>query len=125
MARSIAIVLLLTLVLAPVAAADTPHRGAVSSWFDSVWSHFEWLTSWFHGASASEQRVAQQKSGAYIIPNGVEVTTNDSGAMIVPSGAQVTTEKSGALLIPNGLQYGPQESGAMIIVNGAEIVPDP
>ena len=85
MPRLIAVVLLLTLALAPTALAEPPSRGPYLSfaWLDAFWGT---LTGFF--APEPVFRAAPRGHGAMIIPSGIQAAPRRSGAMIIPSGVR-------------------------------------
>ncbi len=91
MARFVAVFLLLTLALAPAAAAQPPDRGGtpVVGWFDAFHQVIDWLFGWI------PIRPAPHKTGAYIEPRGIRSTTANHGACIEPSGLTACPELSG------------------------------
>ena len=90
MARLIAVVLFLTLVLAPVVSAGPQDRGEspFAGWFDAIQSALDRVFSW--------------------IPT-IRSETGEAGAMLIPTGLQS---------VPNGIQAAPRKAGAMLIPTG-------
>ncbi len=93
MARLLLIALLLTIAVVPVASAEVPSQdhAPTFSWLDALWNKLDWLFSW-----GSSERIETNKSGAYIIVNGVaDTTATESGAYIIINGGETTTAESG------------------------------
>jgi hypothetical protein len=97
MARLVAVVLLLTLVLAPAVSAEPRDRGEspLTGWLDAFWGVFDRVFSWVPTIQ-SERR----KHGAMVVPNGI---TTDRSA---PNGVQSAPRKHGAMVVPNGVRSG-------------------
>lgn len=116
MARLVAIVLLLTLVVvSPAASAEPPNRGAppIAGWLDAIRGAVDRVLSW-----VPTLRAETREHGAYIVPNGVRSTHGDSGAYIIPNGIRSTHQEHGAYIVPSGIRSTHQESGAYIIPDG-------
>ncbi len=109
MARFVAVVLLLTLALAPAASAEQPSRGesALFGWLDAVRGALGRVFSW-----VSTLRSMPRKNGAAIIPSGTQAAPRRNGAMIVPSGMQAAHRESGAMIIPSGIRSVPDSLGS-------------
>lgn len=105
MARPLAVVLVLALVLVPAISAQPVSRGesAAVQWLGPLWDAlnrvFSWLPSLLSGAD---------KHGAYIVPDGVRAVSQGHGAYIVPDGIRSAPQKHGAYIVPDGIRSGPE-----------------
>ncbi len=83
MARCVAVVLLLTLALAPATSAEPPSRGESPffGWLDAFWGAMDRAFAWIPSL-----RSETRKNGAMIIPSGMQAAPRKNGAMIIPSG---------------------------------------
>ncbi len=111
MARLIAVVLLLTLALAPTASAESQDWGELpfAGWFDAIWDALDRVFSW-----VPTIRSEPRGHGAYIISDGVQSGLQASGAYIIPNGVRSAPQASGAYIIPDGIMAPPAEVGSRV-----------
>ncbi len=85
MARLVAVVLLLTLAVAPAVSAEPRDRGEspFAGWFDAIWDALERVFS-----RVPIFRLEPREHGAMVVPNGLQAAPRRSGAMIVPNGVR-------------------------------------
>ncbi len=108
MARFVAVVLLLTLALAPAASATPPSRGEspAAGWLTAFQGALDWFFS-----RVPLLRAEPQRSGAWIDPSGVQAEPREHGAYIDPSGLQAAPRKHGAYIDPSGVRAVPDPHG--------------
>lgn len=127
MARLIAVVLLLTLALAPAASAEPQGRGELpfAGWFDAIWDALDRVFSW-----VPTIRSEPRKSGAYIVPDGLQSAPQGgvrsapraSGAYIVPDGIHSAPQASGAYIVPDGIRADPRFPGSRRLQGRASLM---
>ena len=101
MARLVAVVLLLTLAVAPAVSAEPRHReeSPFAGWFDAFWDALDRVFSW-----VPTIRLEPREHGAMAVPNGLSAAPRAHGAMAVPNGVQSPPSGHGAMVVPNGIR---------------------
>ncbi len=118
MARLVAVVLLLTLAVAPAVSAEPQSRGEppFARWLDAVWDFVDRVFSWTPTIQ-SEPR----KNGAFIDPSGVQGKAPNAEAYTEPSGIQSMLRKNGAFIDPSGVRVVRNPRGNPRLLEGVAI----
>ncbi len=104
MARLVAVVLLLTLVMAPGVSAEPPNRGEAPSygWLVAFWSFLDQVLAW-----VPTFRSEPRRNGAFIEPSGIIMPPPGSRAAVDRGGFRAEPRKNGAFIEPSGLRFVP------------------